>query len=83
MDIGTEAYNEIYKEIAELIGKENTVKLYRLLKGQQISFPVRLYSKDYVKKRVICEYDGSNSKFLARRYGYSERWIRELIKENV
>ncbi|WP_408609072.1 hypothetical protein [Aminipila terrae] len=27
------------------------------------------------------EYDGTNTKDIARKTGYSERWIKKLIKE--
>ena len=37
-------YNDIYKEISEIIGLEATLKIYLRFKGQQVSFPVRLYS---------------------------------------
>lgn len=83
MSISADEFNEIYKELSELIGIENTLKLYRHLKGQQVSFPVRLYSKDFVTRTVKKEYNGKNSKSLARRYGYSERWIKELLKNHT
>lgn len=37
-------YNDIYKEISEIVGLEATLKIYLRFKGQQVSFPVRLYS---------------------------------------
>ncbi len=48
--------------------------------GLQVTFPKRLYSKDYVKEKVMIEYNGKNLKELSKRYGYSERWIRQMIK---
>ena len=42
----------LYKEIAEEIGVENTVKLFMHFKGQQMTCPQRLFSIDYVKKYV-------------------------------
>ena len=35
-------FNRIYKELAELIGIENAVKLNAIYGGQQISFPKRI-----------------------------------------
>ena len=35
--------NEIYAELSDLIGYENTIKVYEQYKGQQINFPVNLY----------------------------------------
>ena len=37
-----ELYNDIYKEISEIVGLEATLKIYLRFKGQQVSFPVRL-----------------------------------------
>lgn len=39
---------EPYGEIAEIIGVEATVAIFNELKGQQITFPARLYKKSYV-----------------------------------
>ena len=54
--------------------------IHQTYKGLQVTFPKRLYSKDYVKEKVKQEYNGKNLKELSRRYGYSERWIRQMIK---
>ena len=69
----------VYKEIAELIGEENTIVLYNHFKGQQISFPLHLYSVDYIKKCIVEEYNGSNVRELALKYGFTERWVRKII----
>ena len=71
----------LYKEIAEEIGVENTVKLFMHFKGQQMTCPQRLFSIEYVKKYVKENYDGTNIKELARKFGYSERRIRDFLKE--
>ena len=34
--------NEVYKEIADEIGIENALAMYRLFRGTQVSFPNRL-----------------------------------------
>lgn len=42
--------NEIYREIADEIGIENTIRIFNLFHGTQISFPNRLFSKNtYIK----------------------------------
>jgi Mor family transcriptional regulator len=35
--------------------------------------------KAYVEEQVRKEYDGKNTKDLARKYEYSERWIRKIM----
>lgn len=73
--------HSIYKELAEIVGIENMKKIYNNYKGQQISFPTKIYNVDYIKNIIKEEYDGTNVKELARSTGYSERWIRKLAKE--
>ncbi|MFT3952027.1 MAG: Mor transcription activator family protein [Oscillospiraceae bacterium] len=75
-------YNEIYKELIELIGFENTLKICSQFGGQQLSLPKRLYSKDYVECKVVEEYNGTNIKQLAKKYSYTERWVCEKIKKS-
>ena len=72
----------IYEEIAKTIGEEQTIKLYKNFRGQQITFPRRIYSIEYVSRSVRDNYDGSNVRELARKFDYSERRIREFIKQN-
>ena len=78
-----ELYNAVYKEISEIIGLEATLKLYLRFKGQQITFPVRLYNPHLIQKNVIKEFDGSNIPELARKYDYSEKTIRRMIRDSL
>ena len=77
----TELYNSVYKEISEIIGLDATLKLYLRFKGQQITFPVRLYNPRLIQQNVTEEYDGTNVAELARKYDYSEKTIRRMIKD--
>lgn len=76
----SELYNDIYREIAELLGEDTAKKIYQHLKGQQIFFPIRLYDPELIKQRIVREYDGTNITQLTRKYGYSEKTIRRIIK---
>ena len=76
-----DAMNEVYKELVGLIGYDDTMIIFNHFKGQQITFPIRLFRGEHVKETLQKEYDGTNSKELARQYGYSERWVKELIKK--
>ena len=78
-----ELYNDIYKEISEIVGLEATLKIYLRFKGQQVSFPVRLYSPHMIQQSVIKEYDGTNISALAQKYDYSEKTIRRMIKDSL
>ena len=60
---------------------EDILMIHQAYRGLQVTFPKRLYSKDYIRKRILNEYNGENLKELSKRYGYSERWIRQMIKK--
>ena len=79
----TELYNNIYKEISEMVGLDATLKIYLRFKGQQVSFPVRLYNPQMIQQSVIKEYDGTNIAELAKKYDYSEKTIRRMIRDSV
>ena len=77
-----EGLNEIYKELSDEIGFDNTERVYNMFKGTQVSFPVNMYSSDYLHCKIASEYNGQNIKQLAKKYGYSERTIRRIINKN-
>lgn len=72
--------NDIYRDIADEIGVENTLAIYKLFHGTQISFPNRLFSKEYIHNAIINEYNGSNVPQLAQKYNYSERSVWRILK---
>lgn len=72
--------NDVYRDIADEIGVENTLAIYKLFHGTQISFPNRLFSKEYTHKAIISEYNGNNIPQLAQKYNYSERSIWRILK---
>ena len=76
-----ESLNSIYRELADIIGMENTIKLYDEFKGQQVSFPVKLHNKQYVHEEIKNESNGANLKQLAVKYGYSERTVRRIVQK--
>ena len=79
----TELFNDIYNEIGNVLGMDTALAIYRLYKGQQITFPIHLFNVKKLKINIISEYDGSNIRELAKKYGYSEKTIRRIIKDNL
>ena len=67
--------NDVYREIADEIGIENTIAIYKMFHGAQISFPNRLFSKEYIHNAIVEEYNGNNVLQVAQKYKYSERTI--------
>ena len=53
----TPVLNGVYEAISELIGFDNTTKLYKHFAGSQINFPTRLFSKEFVLSEAVKAYD--------------------------
>ena len=79
----SELLNSVYKEISEKLGMDVAMEIYRMFKGQQISFPMRFFNPTRIQQCILQEYDGTNVKTLAIKYGYSEKTIRRIIRESV
>ena len=60
-------WHPVYADIANLVGEDNTIKIYRYFRGMNINFPMN---------------NGSNVKDLARKYGYSMRHINRIVIDN-
>lgn len=73
---------DIYNQLLELIGEENMLIVFQTFRGQQVTFPKRLYKTEYVIDEVRKRYDGSNLKELAREFDYTDRHLRKLMFED-
>lgn len=78
-----ELLNSVYKEVSEKLGMDTAMEIYRMFKGQQISFPVRFFNPERIRKIIIQEYDGDNIRLLAVKYGYSEKTVRRIISDSL
>lgn len=74
-------FNGSYKELIELIGHDHTIILYENYAGQYLSLPKKLIAEEYLHRLILEEYDGTNAKKLARKYGYTYSWIQKLLKK--
>ena len=83
MENNPELLNTVYKEISEKLGMDAAMEIYRMFKGQQISFPMRFFNPQQIQALIIREYNGTNIKKLAIKYGYSEKTVRRIIKESL
>lgn len=77
------SFHKVYREISEQLGVEAALIIHHMFKGTQVCFPVRFFDTQYVKEMIIKEYDGTNMQILAKKYDYSEKSIRRIIKESV
>ena len=71
----------VYKEVAETVGVDNAYKIYNHFKGLQLMFPLKFYSKEYIAQQIQAEYNGKNVRDLARKYGYSESRVRQILRK--
>ena len=78
-----ELLNTVYKEVSEKLGMDTAMEIYRMFKGQQISFPMRFFNPERIQKIIVQEYDGTNLKRLAIKYGYSEKTVRRMIHDSI
>ena len=78
-----ELLNSVYKEVSEKLGMDAAMEIYRMFKGQQITFPMRFFNPERIQQLIIQEYDGNNIKTLATKYGYSEKTIRRIIHDSL
>ena len=74
-------YAPVYADLVVEIGVENTKKIHKRFRGTQVSFPVKLYNRNYIEKCIKEDFNGSNFKELAQKYEYTERRIRQILKE--
>lgn len=78
-----ELLNAVYREVSEKMGMDAAMEIYQMFKGQQISFPTRFFNPAKIQQIIVQEYDGTNIRTLAIKYGYSEKTIRRIIKDSV
>lgn len=72
----------VYRELAEEIGIQAALRVHAIFRGQQITFPVSLFKPEFLAHMIVERYDGHNAKQLATEFGYSEKWIRKIIRES-
>jgi len=79
----SENFNGAYSDLANLLGIEAVLKIHSTYRGQQITFPVELFNKEFIASQIVNEYNGYNVKQLATKFGYSEKWIRKILKDHA
>ena len=76
-------FHRVYREISEKLGIEAALTIHQMFKGTQVNFPIKFFDNKSIKEMIIREYDGKNVKMLARKYDYSEKSVRRIIKSSV
>jgi len=78
-----EVFTGIYAEIAAQTDSETAMKLYAMLHGQTLTFPQKLYSREYVRSFVREHAEEYTVREIAKMFGYSDRRIRQFIAEET
>ena len=72
------------REIAEQIGTDNLLKLSVLVGGSTFYLPRKERLLRPLRDIKICEeYNGYNTAELSRKYGVSQRWVREIVNSKA
>lgn len=71
----------VYKEIASVTDIDTAMEIFKRFKGQQIIFPQRLYSKEFIRTYIKKNYNGHNVRELSRMFDYSDRRVRQILNE--
>ena len=79
--MNADSFTGIYREIAQAISADVAIEMYNLFRGQQVIFPQRLYSQEFVVAYVKEHYDGHNIRELSHMFNYSDRRIRQIIQQ--
>ena len=74
-------YNKVYQELADILNDKDVKKIYKNFRGMQVNFPMRLYSRDSVKKEIAKQKGNIDIKDLAVQTGYSVYTIRRMVNE--
>ena len=78
-DLEGDIFAGVYKDISLTLGTDTALEMHKLFKGQQIIFPKRLYSKEFVYEYVKENYNGNNIRELSQMLDYSDRRIRQIL----
>lgn len=81
-DADIEALQDFYKSLCELIGVDAMLVVYQHYRGSQLTIPTHLYDRKRASRQVVRKFTGSNSMQLAREYGYSQKWVHKVIRDN-
>lgn len=47
----SELLNDVYRDISEKLGLDAAIEVYRMFKGQQITFPVHLFNAKRIDQK--------------------------------
>ena len=83
-ELDPETLAEDMYALYEIIGEELTTQVIYAMPGQMIYIPTRRsLEADRIHEEIRKEWDGTNTKALAAKYGYSSRHILTIVSKKV
>ena len=77
----SEALNDSYLELYELLGRDAMLKIYKHFHGDKIDCPMRLYRPEFIADLAKNEPDRRKRAKIARAGGYSARVIEGILNK--
>lgn len=77
----SEALNDSYLELYEIIGRDAMLKLFKYFRGDKIDCPMRLYRSDYIADLVDQTSDRRERAKIARAGGYTIKFIEGILSK--
>lgn len=77
----SEALNDSYLELYELIGRDAMLKLFKYFRGDKIDCPMRLYRPDFIANLVEQTTDRRERAKIARAGGYTIKFIEGVLSK--
>lgn len=81
MIIDKNALQSTYKQLDELLGSELLLRFYKEFRGTQLNLPMKLYDRKGAAEAIQKNYPAMSVKELSDKYGYSQRWVKQALKQ--
>ncbi|MCR5546773.1 MAG: hypothetical protein K6F30_09905 [Lachnospiraceae bacterium] len=76
-----ERYAGVYRELADILGDAAVKKIWKRFSGVNVTFPQRLFSKEYTKEFIKQHWKDMSASEIARTVGLSERRVRQIASD--
>ena len=77
----SEALNDNYLELFELIGKDGMLKLFKYFRGDKIDCPMRLFRPEFIADLAKQATDRRERAKIARAGGYTVKFIESILRK--
>lgn len=77
----SEALNDSYLELFELIGRDAMLKLFKYFRGDKIDCPMRLYRPEFIADLAKQTTDRRERAKIARAGGYTAKFIEGVLNK--